>query len=54
MTESEKADFAAFCQQATDMQVDNIVEKEREFADTDPYRAACLHIAELEQARRAR
>lgn len=47
MTQSERADFRGFCQQASDSQLVNIVAKEREAAEGgSEYRITCAAIAE--------
>lgn len=48
MTRSEKNDFARFCRNATDAQVEGIIEKEREAG-----RKGYQRIAEAERDRRA-
>jgi hypothetical protein len=46
MSEQERLEFRLFCEQATDTQLCNIVEQEREAAEGSEYRAACAGIAE--------
>lgn len=51
-TMEQLRDFKGFCRQATDAQVIGIMEKEKEFADVDEFRAACYIIALAEHERR--
>lgn len=48
MTEIDRENFRLFCEQATDAQLENIVEQEREAAraSRDPDRETCAGIAE--------
>lgn len=47
MDKDEREDFRLFCEQATDNQLVNIVEKEREASEGgDSYRETCCGIAE--------
>jgi hypothetical protein len=48
MPEDEREEFALYCQQATDNQLENIMTKEQESGETDAYRQRCYEIAVLE------
>lgn len=53
MTNSERHEFKLFCEQASDRQLEGIIEKEREAAKHgDPFRKACYQIAMTEAAAR--
>ena len=45
MTHRERFQFEKFCVEATDNQLLNIIEKEAEFVDTDPFRRERHRIA---------
>lgn len=47
MNQTERDEFLGFCLQATDRQLECIVEKERDASESgDPHRATCAGIAE--------
>lgn len=54
MNRQERLEFRLFCENATDRQLDAIIEKEAEAAETfdDDYRAQCYEIACAERLRR--
>lgn len=45
MTDREHFEFESFCTDATNNQLINIMNKEKEFADIDPFRKECYRIA---------
>lgn len=45
-------EFRAYCRTLSDRQVEGVIEKESEFAAVDPFRQACLEVAQQEAANR--
>ena len=52
MTLDEREDFEMYVACLSDQQVEDVIEKEKEFAGVDKERAECLHIARNEMKRR--